>query len=76
MKELDPIREYLEDGGAYVATTETGMELRMWHAGRDNYIVELTPSEGQGASTSARGLANILPVMETYAPLGQWTKDS
>lgn len=73
---LKEIREYLAAGGMFVATTQTGMELRMWHAGRENYIIELTPQEGQAASTSARGLENIMPEMSRWASLGEWVKDS
>jgi hypothetical protein len=72
---LKEIRKYLDKGGAFVATTDTGMSLVMWHAGRGNYIIELTPSEGQGASTSARGLENIMPEMSRWAPLSEWTKE-
>lgn len=76
MYELNPIYEHLENGGAYVATTETGMELRMWHAGEGHYIVALKPQDGQPASTSAYGLENIMATMGQWAPLSQWTKEA
>lgn len=73
---LKQIREYLQGGGMFVAKTESDMTLRMWHAGRGNYIIELAPKEGQAGSTSARGLENIMPEMSRWAPLSEWAKDS
>ena len=77
MEELSikEIRERLESGGAFTATTHTGTTLKMWHAGDGHYIVALNPEGGQPGSTSAFGLENIMSTMSQWAPLEAWTEE-
>ncbi len=64
-------RALLDDGGALQAETDT-MRCLMWHAGRGNYVLELTPTGGDPASTAAFGLENIVATMIGYAPSEDW----
>ncbi len=64
-------RALLDAGGAFQAETDT-MTCLMWHAGRGNYVLELTPHGGNPASTAAFGLENIFATMIGYAPGGHW----
>ncbi len=64
-------RALLDSGGAFQAETET-MTCLMWHAGRGNYVLELTPHGGNPAATAAHGLENIFATMIGYAPGESW----
>lgn len=71
---MKAVREYLDGGGAFITTSEDGMDMRMWGAGHGCYVVLLTPQQGNPACSAACGLENVLSDMTRWADLSAWTK--